>query len=199
MKTIYVFLGTGIAALLASACCWLPALLGATSAGSLGISGVLSPWRPYLLGLTGLFLVVGFWLVYRKPKTTDKENCCTNPAAERIRKVNIYVMWVVALFSLSMAAYPYIQVVRYRAFHSTQKQEPYAQHQLVLSVAGMDCESCAISIEENFKKVPGVVSVHVDYANKRVLITLGTPRPSEESLIHAVSKSGFKAQIITNS
>lgn len=72
MKTFLTYAGTALAALAASVCCWIPALLGAGAAGSLGISAALAPWRPYLLALTGLFLLGGFWMVYRKPKA----DCC---------------------------------------------------------------------------------------------------------------------------
>jgi len=113
---------------------------------------------------------------------------------ERKRRISIYVMWVVAFFSSAMAAYPYFQTRLYRASHSVPEQN-LSGRQVILSVEGMDCEACAIAIEENLKKLPGVVSVVVDYANKRVNVTLGEPAPSEESLIRAVHRSGFKAKV----
>lgn len=198
MKTLLTFLGTALAALAASACCWIPALLGAGAAGSLGISAALAPWRPYLLGLTAVFLIGGFWMVYRKPKVACETDCCATEAASRRRKVNIGVMWAVAVFAVAMAAYPQVQAMRYRASHAADAPAPAAARQVVLSVKGMDCEACAAPLEENLKKVPGVLSARVDFPNSRAIVALGTAEPNDSDLIRAVNDSGFEATISQN-
>lgn len=195
MKTLVTYLGTALAALAASACCWIPALLGAGAAGSLGVSAALAPWRPYLLALTALFLIGGFWMVFRKPKAACETDCCATEAASRRRKVNIGVMWAVALFALAMAAYPEVQAMRYRAIHAGEAAPPSSAKQVVLVVKGMDCEACAAPIEQNLKKVPGVLSARVDYQNSQAFVALGTPEPSEAALLQAVKSSGFEARI----
>ncbi|MCC6403540.1 MAG: cation transporter [Fimbriimonadaceae bacterium] len=197
MKTVVSYIGTAVAALAASACCWIPALLGAGAAGSLGISAALAPWRPYLLVLTGLFLTAGFWMVYRRPKSDccDSGGCAT-PAARTRRRINIGVMWSIAAFSLAMAAYPEVQAMRSRASHAAEAPVmAAASREVVLAVKGMDCEACAAPIEENLKQVPGVVFARVDYPKARAVVGLGRPEPTQAALIEAVKKSGFEATV----
>ncbi len=52
MKKAAVILGAVVAAVAASACCILPLILGVASAGTLGLSAALTPYRPYLVSLT---------------------------------------------------------------------------------------------------------------------------------------------------
>lgn len=196
MKTILAFAGTVLAALAASACCWIPALLGAGAAGSIGISAALAPWRPYLLVLTALFLVGGFFIVYRKPSASCGTGCCVSEAAGRRRRVNIGVMWTVAIFSLAMAAYPEIIATRFRASHVADTAVAVtASRQVLLAIEGMDCEACAASIEENLRKIPGVVDARVDFPKGRAVVRLGALDPTDSDLIAAVKKSGFEAKI----
>lgn len=195
MKTILTNLGVVAAALAASACCWIPALLGAGAAGSLGVSAALAPWRPHLLALTALFLIGGFWFAYRKPKANCEADCCATEAASRRRKVNIGVMWAVALFAIVMSAYPEVLAIRFRASHVAAPPAPASARQVVLAVKGMDCEACAAPIEENLKKVPGVLSARVDYPKAQVIVALGSPEPTEAALVKAVKNSGFEASI----
>jgi len=198
MKTILTYQGTALAALTASACCWIPTLLGAGAAGSLGVSAALAPWRPYLLALTALFLIGGFWFVYRKPKKSCETDGCATEAASRRRKVNIIVMWAVALFATAMAAYPEVQAMRHRASNFADAPAPASARHVVLAVKGMDCEACAAPIEENLKKVPGVLSARIDYPKARAIVSLGRPEPSEAALVKAVKDSGFEAKITRN-
>ncbi len=198
MKTILTYVGTGLAALAASACCWIPALLGAGAAGSLGISAALAPWRPYLLGLTGLFLVGGFWMVYRKPKgeCCDSGGCETEAGARR-RKVNIGVMWTVAAFALAMAAYPHWLAARASIDHGgTAPSATNATAVLTFNVEGMDCEACAAPIKTEVERSPGVVSARVAFEKKELVVQVGSHDVSVEAILSAVKKAGFKASPI---
>lgn len=195
MKTILTYLGVAVAAVAASACCWIPALLGAGAAGSLGISAALAPWRPYLLALTGLFLVNGFWMVYRKPKADccDSGGCAT-PAAATRRKINIGVMWVVAAFAVAMAAYPnFLAASASASENSSPAASVPAEATLVFKVEGMDCEACAAPIKREVEKVPGVQSASIDFAKKRLTVEEGRSGLDSKAVLEAVQRAGFKA------
>lgn len=195
MKTILTYTGTAIAALAASACCWIPALLGAGAAGSLGISAALAPWRPYLLGMTGLFLIGGFWMVYRKPKADccDSGGCAT-PAAAKRRKVNIGVMWTVAVFALAMAVYPnWLAAKASNDQRATPASAAMATAALTFHVEGMDCEACAVPIKTEVEKVPGVASARVAFEKKELVVQAGSHDVSEAAILSAVEKAGFVA------
>jgi len=99
-------IGTLIAAFIASLCCIGPvvfAILG-ISAGSLAV--VFEPYRPFLIGLTVLLLVVAFYFTYRKKDVTEckPDSFCANPKSTRINKI---VLWVVAVIALSALTFPY--------------------------------------------------------------------------------------------
>lgn len=196
MKTILTYLGTAVAALAASACCWIPALLGAGAAGSLGISAALAPWQPYLLALTGLFLLGGFWMVYRKPSAECcDEGGCATPAAKRRRKINIGVMWVVAAFALAMSAYPNLLAATARASSSSRTAAvPANSSTLVFHVKGMDCEACAAPIKTEVEKVPGVLSAAIDFKKAELVVSSKLTLPDKGAVLAAVEKAGFKAE-----
>jgi copper chaperone CopZ len=195
MKNALTIVGTALAALAASACCWVPALLGAGAAGSLGLGAALAPYRPYLLGVTAIFLIAGFTMVYRKPG----EDCCSaagclTDAAQRKRWTNIGVMWTIAVFAIAMAAYPYIaeaQLARKNAAVSATNA-PGGQ-QLAFSVQGMDCAACAAPIQEHVEKVPGVESATIDFDSETLVVHTGKDVPSEEAILAAVADAGFTA------
>ncbi len=70
MKKIAVLVGVVLTALAASACCILPLVLGVASAGTLGLSAALTPYRPYLIGVTLLLLCGAFCAAYRPAKAS---------------------------------------------------------------------------------------------------------------------------------
>ncbi|MBL1149450.1 MAG: hypothetical protein HND42_04475 [Armatimonadetes bacterium] len=198
MKTFLTYLGTAIAALAASACCWIPALLGAGAAGSLGVSAALAPWRPYLLGLTVLFLAGGFWMVYRKPKgDCCGEEACASEHAAKQRSLNIGVMWAVALFSVPMAAYPNYLAATAGAPSRAVSQAPRDRGGvLTFKVKGMDCEACAAPIKTEVEKVPGIVSAAVDFKRAELRVEIGDAKPGDDAILAAVKSAGFSAEPI---
>ena len=58
IKERIVSIGSVVGAVLASACCLGPLILGAVGAGSLGVAAALAPYRPWFLALTAVLLGV---------------------------------------------------------------------------------------------------------------------------------------------
>lgn len=200
MKSVLSNVGTAFVALAASACCWIPALLGAGAAGSLGIGAALAPYRPYFLVLTGVFLLFGFTMVYRKPSagSCDATGSCS-PEASVKRNINKGVMWAVAIFAIGMAAYPYVSEARLNnaLAASGSKQESIASvpmHRLVFDVEGMDCAACAMPIMDKVEQVPGVQSAVVDFDAAKLIVQGETPAPSSDLILKAVEDAGFTAK-----
>ena len=85
--------GSVIGAILASSCCIGPLVLL-----TLGVSGawignltVLEPYKPYFIAVTLVFLGLGFWQVYFKPKKAcEEDSYCANPKSGRITKVALW-------------------------------------------------------------------------------------------------------------
>lgn len=65
-----------------------------------------------------------------------------------------------------------------------------------LVVSGMTCASCSGRVERVLKKVPGVLNASVNLANERAHIE-GLDSLSLSSLIEAVEKAGYQAQLYT--
>jgi mercuric ion transport protein len=82
-----------VGALLASSCCIVPLVLL-----TLGVSGAwignltgLAPYQGYFTAATLVFLVSGFWFVYRKPgDTCELGTYCASPQSDRLIKS---VLW----------------------------------------------------------------------------------------------------------
>lgn len=102
-----VSIGSILAAVGAASCCVIPFTLA-----TLGISGAwignfttLAPYQPYFLGLTALFLAVGFFLVYRKRNAACADGSyCARPMADRIAKI---VLWSATVLVILAVAFPY--------------------------------------------------------------------------------------------
>ncbi|MCH8980046.1 MAG: cation transporter [Armatimonadetes bacterium] len=201
MKSILSLTGTALTGVGSSACCWIPALLGTGAAGSLGIGAAIAPWRPYLLGLTAIFLATGFYFAYRTPKEAScADGACASDGGRLKRRVRIGVLWVVAIFAVGMAAYPYIGVAQLNtanAASQTMQQQSAAlpTQQLVFDVEGMDCAGCAVTLQGNLEKVPGVTSAAVDFENATATVWHSGSAPDSDELMKAVRDAGFKADL----
>ena len=189
MKRVLTYLGGILVAVLASACCWIPALLGAGAAGSLLISSRIAPFRPYLLILTSVFLAGGFYFAYRKPS----EECCQTPEALRKRRLNIGVMWVIAALSGAAAAYPNLAVLG----PSPQVASAVSTNEktVVLRVPGIDCAACAGPIREALVKTAGVKSASVDVDKKSATVVVNVSFHDTQHLLDAVKSAGFDATL----
>lgn len=103
-------LGAGVVtALSATLCCIAPLVLFL-----LGISGAwianlteLEPYRPYFVIVAIVFIAIGYWEVYRKPKAV---NCkpgtfCAMPESDHINKI---MLWIATAIIVLVLMYPYI-------------------------------------------------------------------------------------------
>ncbi len=95
-------------ALTASACCIAPLVLF-----SLGVSGAwignltaLAPYQPIFVAITLGFLIAGFVMVYRKPKTTCAAgDACARPISTGTTKI---ALWSATILIAAAIAFPYV-------------------------------------------------------------------------------------------
>ena len=200
MKQITTLLGAMLAAVAASACCVLPALLGVAGAGALGFGAALEPYRPYFIGLTVLLLGAAFYFAYR-PATSvcDGEGRCASSATTGIQRFNRVMLWGVALLAVAAMAYP--QVASYRAqaaapatagevLASVEKQATTA----MFAVGNLTCPKCTTGITEALKKTPGVRDVRVDFDTTRGTVRYDASRVRVPQLRAVIERSGFSAK-----
>ena len=97
--------GGVIGGILASACCVVPLVLV-----TLGISGAwigsltsLEPYKPYVAAVTAVFIGLGFWQVYFKPKPTCAEGTyCARPVSSRITQGALWFATVLIVLAMTI-------------------------------------------------------------------------------------------------
>ena len=183
-KGIIFAVGAVIAALLSSACCWLPLVLLFFGASAAGISGFFEEYRFLFLTTTVVALAAGFYLLYFREKCTSESECeAPNPKMEKINKLSL---WILTVFVGLIAFFPnYLS-----AFISDANNDSLINSEKykisTISVSGMTCEACTVSLEATLKGIPGIKVVSVDY--KSGSATVGVDK-SEEIPLKEISDS----------
>lgn len=67
-----------------------------------------------------------------------------------------------------------------------------AKDELTLTVGGMHCATCAITIQDSLKEVPGVVDARVNFALGKATVDYDGKIASEKDLKSAVENAGYK-------
>jgi mercuric ion transport protein len=178
-------LGAITAAMAASACCLVPAILAAVGLSSAGLGARLAPYRVHFLITTGIALGIGFWLVYRKAK--DACGC----EVPRTRRAARLALWCTTVLVVGLSAYP---LLRGRAASAGSAAAPAAAT-LRLAVTGMDCAECTGMIANRLTKVPGVVSATVDFKSGLAIVRHDGRDGIAAAAIAAVVDAGFAATV----
>ena len=158
MKKAGILMGAVFAAIAASACCILPAILGVASAGSVGLGAVVAPFRPYLMGLTVLMLGAGFYFTYRPENLDCGTEGCAPGEGILARRLGRVVLWTVTIFTVGAMAYPWIAARRVRALEAATPaiSSPMTARTAIFTVDKMSCAECSQQIAAALQKVSGV-------------------------------------------
>ncbi len=97
---------SGLAAVLASACCVGPLLLVTVGLGGAWIANLqaMEPYRPILLALAVVTLFLAWRHIYRPQAECDPGATCAVPETKRRYKV---IFWVVTMLVLLALTFPY--------------------------------------------------------------------------------------------
>lgn len=177
--------GAIAAAVLASACCWLPLLLIAVGASAAGFGAVFDRWRPFLLAVMAGLLAWGFWLAYRPQRCAPGSTCTTVPSGRR-RGMRI-ALWVATGFALLIAAFPWYAVYVLPTAKPAAAGPTAADPQiLTLAITGMTCEACTVQLQRDIAQVSGVHTVRITLATRQARIVWDGARTSSAALRPAV-------------
>ncbi|KAL8158989.1 hypothetical protein V2J09_000526 [Rumex salicifolius] len=66
----------------------------------------------------------------------------------------------------------------------------------LLSVTGMTCSACAVSIESAVRRLPGILEAAVDVLGGRAQVTFYPTMVNEENIREAIEDAGFDAELI---
>lgn len=64
-----------------------------------------------------------------------------------------------------------------------------------LSVTGMTCAPCLISVRKALEKVPGVIQAKVNLAEATALVTFDPSQANVEALIKATTDAGYPSSL----
>ena len=105
-------IASAVAAVGASVCCVGPLVLLMLGVGGswIGSLTAMEPFRPYLIGLTLLFLGLAFRRLYITPQPCAAGTACANPAAVRRQRLTF---WIVASLLLGLLSVPWFSPLLY--------------------------------------------------------------------------------------
>ncbi|MCZ6683872.1 MAG: mercuric transporter MerT family protein [Planctomycetota bacterium] len=189
--------GSLVAAVLSSACCWLPLLLIAFGVSAAGVAGFFEACRPYLIVGAVVLLGIGFYRMYfRKERCEPGSACATSKTKMRITRQAI--LWAATVLVGASVFFPsYIGLV----FGSSAPALPSAADaRLVVAefrIEGMTCEGCASILRGVLVKVPNAASVDVSYETKTAAVRHERDKPvSPDRVIEAIKAAGYEAVLI---
>ncbi len=86
-----------------------------------------------------------------------------------------------------------IKTVEKVGYHAELIQQPKIG-ETALSIIGMHCQACVISIEKTLNAMPGVLSASVNLATNRATVVFDSELKSISTLIQAIEKVGYNAE-----
>lgn len=187
--------GAVLAAILSSACCWLPLLLLTFGASAAGASAFFERWRPLLAGIAIVLLGAGFYSTYLRRAPCSGGACATRRV--RVGALSQALFWLSAALVTAFVLFPRYAGVVARALYPDASVEaglPTDTEPVVLrfDIEGMTCEACAVTLGAELRGLPGVTRASVDYATGVAEMT-STSGSIEGRVIEAVERHGWRA------
>ncbi len=97
--------GSLILAIIAHICCIGPVVLAVLGVGGAGLFSKFANLRPSLMGMTGVFLSLAFYLTYRKRKIKCDDGTCKILRAPKWNKI---ALWVATILVVLFMAFPHL-------------------------------------------------------------------------------------------
>ncbi|MBI4569200.1 MAG: cation transporter [Planctomycetes bacterium] len=184
-----------LSAIMASACCWLPFVLVAFGASAAGASAAFERLRPIFLGVTPLFLGLGFYLAYFRKGACAPGSACATPS-RKVKRFNRAMLWVATVAVAAIAFFPNYVGFLWRRAPPAATEVAAGVKTVTLGIDGMTCEACAASVEKELGAVAGVRRAFVVYGEGLATVTVDAASPPADSLlVGAVERAGYRAQI----
>lgn len=103
-KTLWLGMG-GVGAAFASAlCCAGPLIAVVAGVSGAGLAATFDPLRPWFLGATAGFLLLGFWMLDREErKACEPGTPCADPRTRRRMRL---VLWIATAVAVLLATFP---------------------------------------------------------------------------------------------
>jgi mercuric ion binding protein len=197
----------GIAALLASTCCLGPLVLVA-----LGFSGawignlmVLEPYRPIFIGVALVALFLAYRRIFRPIHTRYKR--ANRARSARCRRPAVFTRccsgsWLLWWWSLSVfptsrhsstdSEFAMKKLLAAFAFATVMTAPAWATPQTVtLSVPGMTCPACPITVKHALTQVDGVTRIDMRFERREAIVTFDNAKTTVQALTQATKNAGY--------
>ena len=183
------------AAIAASACCTVPLLLVSLGVGGAWVGSLTAfePYRPLFVALAVGALGFVAWREWRAAwLAASGVDCdCEEDAVQpRTRRA---ILGVGALAAVLLLASPWLVRAASGPPDSTMLPAgtPLATAQVVLSVEGMSCASCDVTVERALMAVEGVDGAAVSFEPPRAVVSFDPTRATVADLMAATAAAGY--------
>jgi mercuric ion transport protein len=197
----------GLAAILASTCCLGPLVLVALgfSGAWIGNLTVLEPYRPIFIGAALVALFFAWRRIFRPAHACKPGEVCAIP---QVRTTYKLIFWIVAAWWWSRSPFPTscrcstdqeiimkkLCLTRGPGRHPCHAR--LGRHQTVtLSVPGMTCAACPITVKKALSKVEGVSQVDVSFEKREAVVTFDDAKTSVQKLTKATTNAGYPSSV----
>jgi copper chaperone CopZ len=195
--------GALLSAFVASLCCLGPLLFAALGIGAFSAASLFQSARPYLLGVAGLLLALGFYRAYfrRAEACAPGEACATKP----VNRAGRVGLWIVSALALAFAFSPYYAgyitalIVQARqparaAAPGASENAPVGLGKVTVAIEGMTCTSCESHVQAALRNTPGVRASDVSYKRGDARIEYDPKQTSVEQIRRAIDATGYKTR-----
>ncbi len=186
--------GVMLAAVVASICCVIPLLFAGAGVTAIVIAEKFAVIRPYMLAVTGLLLLAGFYFAYGPAKVAcEPGSACATPTSRKRARLAI---WFAAGFAGLFALSPYWSAALIRST-AQGPNVPALQaagvpvEKATLHITGMVCEVCAASIEKDLRAQSGVRSAKVHFSESAAEVEYDPSQVSLPQIRGIIEKAGY--------
>lgn len=184
-------IGAMLAAIAASVCCVVPLLLLSLGIGGAWMSNLtaMTPFRPFFIILTLVFIGLGFRKLYLTPDDCHEGQACSTLEVKQKQRL---IFWIGSVFILLLLALPSLATSTSTTVSSSEQQ---SLQSVTFDMKNMTCAMCATTIKKALQGVNGVKTVMVDSDKKTAVVTFDTKKTTINALIAATTRVGYPATV----
>jgi len=186
--------GSVVAAILSSACCWLPLVLIAFGASAAGVAGFFEAYRSYfIVGAVGL-LGFGFYMVYFRKEQCEPGSACATPNRKLVG-FNKVMLWTATALVGAFVMFPnYVGLVMGSPNQTAAAVDTAGLASAKYHIEGMTCEGCSGILHSALTELPEVKASEVDFATKSAVVHYEPGKPASPArVIEVVKAAGYNA------
>jgi len=184
------------AALGASACCTIPLALVSLGIGGAWVGSLtaLAPYRWFFVALAVSALVYAGYNEWRRSRPDcECESALTTAARRSLLGVGALAVLAIVVSPWLIAPSPGVATDRVRAA-AKEPSTPASFRQVVLTVDGMTCKACPVTVRRALEGIDGVYSAEATYEPPEAVVRFDPGEVAVEDLTSATERVGFPSR-----